>query len=79
VKISTARTNPTIAQVFALADAFTDRRSRLLILLGVFCSLRWGELAALARSISERVRAELRPSGTQRAGPKGKRSRQRRR
>ena len=40
----------TIAQVFALADAFTDRRYRLLILLAVFCSLRWGELAALARS-----------------------------
>ena len=39
----------TIAQVFALADAFTDRRYRLLILLAVFCSLRWGELAALAR------------------------------
>ena len=41
----------TIAQVFALADAFTDRRYRLLILLAVFCSLRWGELAALARSL----------------------------
>jgi integrase len=39
----------TIAQVFALADAFTDRRYRVLILLAVFCSLRWGELAALAR------------------------------
>jgi integrase len=39
----------TVAQVFALADAFTDRRYRLLILLAVFCSLRWGELAALAR------------------------------
>jgi integrase len=40
----------TIPQVFALADAFTDRRYRLLILLAVFCSLRWGELAALTRS-----------------------------
>jgi integrase len=40
----------TVAQVFALADAFTDRRYRLLILLAVFCSLRWGELAALPRS-----------------------------
>jgi integrase len=39
----------TIAQVFALADAFTDRRYRLLVLLAVFCSLRWGELAALPR------------------------------
>ena len=33
-----------------MADAFTDRRYRLLILLAVFCSLRWGELAALTRS-----------------------------
>jgi integrase len=39
----------TVAQVFALTDAFTDRRYRLLILLAVFCSLRWGELAALTR------------------------------
>jgi integrase len=39
----------TIAQVVALADAFTDRRYRLLVLLAVFCSLRWGELAALPR------------------------------
>lgn len=37
----------TLGQVFVLADAFTDRRYRLLILLAVFCSLRWGELAAL--------------------------------
>jgi integrase len=33
-------------QVFDLADAI-DERHRLLILLAVFCSLRWGELAAL--------------------------------
>jgi integrase len=39
----------TLREVFALADAF-DRRYRLLILLAVFCSLRWGELAALTRS-----------------------------
>jgi integrase len=39
----------TIPQVFTLADAFTDRRYRLLVLLAVFCSLRWGELAALQR------------------------------
>jgi integrase len=38
----------TVSQVFALADAF-DRRYRLLILLAVFGSLRWGELAALRR------------------------------
>jgi len=38
-----------LAEVFALADVF-DRRYRLLILLAVFCSLRWGELAALTRS-----------------------------
>jgi integrase len=40
----------TVTQVFALADAFADRRYRLLILLADFCSLRWGELAALTRS-----------------------------
>ena len=39
----------TLRQVFDLADAFTDRRYRLLILLAVFCGLRWGELAALRR------------------------------
>src|ERR1700722_5085794 len=39
----------TIAQVFALADGFTDRRYRLLVLLAVFCSLRQGELAACQR------------------------------
>jgi integrase len=38
----------TLAEVFALADAF-DCRYRLLVLLAVFCSLRWGELAALTR------------------------------
>jgi integrase len=38
----------TLAEVFVLADAF-DRRYRLLVLLAVFCSLRWGELAALTR------------------------------
>lgn len=38
-----------LTDVFALAEAF-DRRYRLMILLAVFCSLRWGELAALTRS-----------------------------
>jgi integrase len=38
-----------LGQVFVLADAFADRRYRLLILLAVFCSLRWAELAALRR------------------------------
>ena len=38
----------TIRQVFDLADAI-DRRYRTLILLAVFGSLRWGELAALRR------------------------------
>jgi integrase len=38
----------TMRQVFDLADAF-DRRYRALVLLAVFCSLRWGELAALRR------------------------------
>ena len=41
--------NLTMNQVFILADAFADRRYRLLVLLAVFCSLRWGELAALRR------------------------------
>jgi integrase len=39
----------TLSQVFTLADAFADRRYRLPVLLAVFCSLRWGELAALRR------------------------------
>jgi integrase len=39
----------TLSQVFVLADAFADRRYRLLVLLAVFCSLHWGELAALRR------------------------------
>src|SRR5215467_256468 len=38
----------TIRQVFALADAI-ELRYRALILLAVFASLRWGELAALRR------------------------------
>lgn len=38
----------TIPQVADLADAI-DRRYRVLILLAVFCSLRWGELTALRR------------------------------
>jgi integrase len=40
----------TLGQVFVLADAFANRRYRLLVLLAVFCSLRWGELAALRRT-----------------------------
>jgi hypothetical protein len=38
----------TLRQVFDLADAISPR-FRLLILLAVFCGLRWGELAALRR------------------------------
>jgi len=38
----------TVHQVFHLADVI-DPRYRALILLGVFASLRWGELAALRR------------------------------
>jgi len=38
----------TVAQVYALADALPDR-FRMLVLLGTFGSLRWGELAALTR------------------------------
>ena len=39
----------TVTQVYALADA-VGGRYRALVLLGVFGSLRWGELAALRRS-----------------------------
>ena len=38
----------TVDQVFAVADAMPERY-RLLVLLATFGSLRWGELAALAR------------------------------
>jgi integrase len=38
----------TMHQVFDLAEAF-DPRYCALVLLAVFCSLRWGELAALRR------------------------------
>jgi integrase len=39
----------TVPEVYVLADAVGDRY-RALVLLGVFGSLRWGELAALRRS-----------------------------
>jgi len=39
----------TVPEVYVLADA-VDCRYRALVLLGVFSSLRWGELAALRRS-----------------------------
>ncbi len=39
----------TVPEVYALADA-VGARYRALVLLGVFGSLRWGELAALRRS-----------------------------
>jgi integrase len=45
---SAERPTLTIPQVFALADA-VDERYRALILLAMFTSLRWGELAALRR------------------------------
>jgi Phage integrase, N-terminal SAM-like domain len=41
----------TVAQVYALADGVSGRY-RALVLLAVFGSLRWGELAALRRSAS---------------------------
>lgn len=46
-----AEERPVLAlpQVFALADAITPRY-RLLVLLAVFASLRWGELLGLTRS-----------------------------
>jgi integrase len=39
----------TVSEVFALADAVTPRY-RMLVLLGAFTSLRFGELAALTRA-----------------------------
>jgi integrase len=56
-----------IRQVFALAEVI-DVRYRALILLAAFTSLRWGELAALARSDIDlhartvRVRRQLSPA-----------------
>jgi len=49
VERSPERPTLTVPQVFALADGMRDRRYRLLVLLATFCSMRWGELAALTR------------------------------
>lgn len=49
----------TLSQVFDLADTI-DPRYRALILLAVFCSLRWGELAALRRCHIDLVAGVLR-------------------
>lgn len=38
-----------VVQVFSLAAAMPDLRYRMLVLLGAFCSLRWGEVSALRR------------------------------
>jgi integrase len=38
-----------VAQVFDLAGRMNDRRYRVLILVGAFCTLRWGEVTALRR------------------------------
>jgi len=46
---SPERSALSLRQVFALADAI-DPRYRALVLLAVFASLRWGELAALRRA-----------------------------
>jgi len=46
----------TVTQVFALADAFTERRYRLLM-LAVFCSLRWGNWPRLPATASTPMRA----------------------
>lgn len=46
---SPERSALTLRQVFALADVI-DPRYRALVLLAVFASLRWGELAALRRA-----------------------------
>jgi integrase len=49
VERSPERPTLTVAEVYALADAM-PARYRLLILLATFCSLRFGELAALTRA-----------------------------
>jgi integrase len=45
---SPERPTLTVTQVWALADAI-DQRYQALVLLAVFCSLRWGELGGLRR------------------------------
>ena len=47
-EVSPERPVLTVPEVYALADA-VDQRYRALVLLAVFGSLRWGELAALRR------------------------------
>ncbi len=49
----------TLSQVFVLADAFADRRYRLLVLLAVFCSLRWGSWPHFAAGTSIPGRASF--------------------
>jgi integrase len=39
----------TVAQVFELAGRMNDLRYRALVLVGAFCTLRWGEITALRR------------------------------
>jgi integrase len=56
---SAERPTLTIAEVYALADAI-DERYRLLVLLGTFASLRWGELAALRRCDVDTTAGEIR-------------------
>lgn len=46
----------TVPEVLAVADAL-PKRFRLLVVLGTFCSLRWGELAALTRGTVDLDRA----------------------
>jgi integrase len=48
VERSSERPTLEVNQVFALAEAM-PARYRLLVLLATFCSMRWGELAALTR------------------------------
>ncbi len=48
VERSPERPTLTVPQVLALADGIAGRY-RLLVLLATFCSMRWGELAALTR------------------------------
>lgn len=47
-------------QLWSLADEFRSQRDRLLILVGGYCGLRWGELAALEWSDVDLEKSQLR-------------------
>jgi integrase len=58
VERSPERPTLTVAEVYALADAMPER-FRMLVLLATFCSLRWGELAALTTDAVDLERGRI--------------------